>query len=384
MPTFAWIGLTSQCNLKCSHCQRMHLIENNVLKPQEMPEFIFDKLYDQLFIHLKRIQFGGNNFGEPLMAPNWDNYFARVSELGIRISLVTNGKLLTSERIRTMVDAGVEFNFSLESVTPQSYERVRGIKFENFLNTVKETCQQKAEKKSTAALVNLGFTICYDNISEIKQLIPLASSLGVDRITVTHFVPWKESQRQQSLVYHKKLSNEMLATAKRMAVESKLILDLPKPFRLNEDNKDYDNQQDLGIETDPPCNLPWTSVSINEQGDVMPCCAASVVMGNLKNADFTDIWHAWKYKKIRCKVNSPEPLVFCRNCALRAIKIGSNEPLSFCSDERILLGCIGTEFGTKSISGLRTIRKKLLKTRWGKKLTPFLTEMYRKHIAFYT
>jgi len=68
---------------------------------------------------------------------------------------------------------------------------------------------------------------------------------------------------------------------------------------------------------------------------------------------------------------------------LRGISVGSDEPLSFCSDEKILLGGIGVGEDLKSISRLRRIRKGLFKTRWGQKLNPFLTELYRRHIAFY-
>jgi MoaA/NifB/PqqE/SkfB family radical SAM enzyme len=128
MPTFAWVGLTSHCNLNCGHCQRMHLVKHNLLYPGELSEEIVEKLEAQLFPHLERIQFGGNNFGEPLLASNWDNCFVRVRNLRIRMSLVTNGTLLTPERIRAMVEAGVEFNFSMEGATPQTYEKVRSSK----------------------------------------------------------------------------------------------------------------------------------------------------------------------------------------------------------------------------------------------------------------
>ncbi len=384
LPAFAWVGLTSRCNLNCSHCQRMRLIKQGVLKPRDISEAVFDKLETELFPHLKRIQFGGNNFGEPLLTSNWDSFFARVSKLGIRISLVTNGRLLTPDRIKAMVDAGVEFNFSLEGATDQRYERVRGYKFKEFTDIVGEVCRQKAEKTDSSVRVNLGFTSRHDNIREMRQLIPLAARLGVDRITVTHFVPWAESQRQQSLVYHKELSNEILDIAKREADELGLVIDLPQPFELDEVEMQSARGQDRQLEALLPCRLPWTSVSINEQGDVMPCCASSVIMGNLNRASFSDIWNTGKYEKLRRTVNTGQPPGFCRNCGLRGINVGSDEALSFSSDERILLGGIGVDADSGSVSGLRRIRQNLLKSRWGQKLNPFLTKLYRRYIAFYT
>lgn len=359
----------------------MQLIEQGVLKPQEMSKQIFDKLESQLFPHLERIQFGGNNFGEPLLASSWDTFFERVSKLKIRISLVSNGKLLTRGRIRAMVDAGVEFNFSLEGATPETYEKIRGYKFAEFVGIVRGTCREKV-KADTGVHVNFGFTACRDNICEIQRLVTMAGQLGVDRITVTHFVPWHENQRQQSLVYHKELSNKMLNIVKQMARESGLLIDLPQPFRLDDDSDQADCPRDTESSIILPCSHPWTSVSINEQGDVMPCCATSVVMGNLNDASFHNIWNGPRYLKLRKSVNSSQPLNFCRDCGLRAIEIGSNKGLSFCSDEKILLSAIGTKAGSRS-PGLRNVRNALLKSRWGRKLVPFLTELHRRHIAFY-
>jgi radical SAM protein with 4Fe4S-binding SPASM domain len=45
--------------------------------------------------------------GEPLMRPGWDRLCARISELGMRIALITNGTLLTDEALDRALEAGV-------------------------------------------------------------------------------------------------------------------------------------------------------------------------------------------------------------------------------------------------------------------------------------
>ena len=72
------------------------------------------------------------------------------------------------------------------------------------------------EDYQVANLVIVGFTVFKDNISEITLLMRTAAQLGADRITVTHFFPWHESQRHKSLVYHKELANKMLRKAKKL------------------------------------------------------------------------------------------------------------------------------------------------------------------------
>jgi hypothetical protein len=115
----------------------------------------------------------------------------------------------------------------------------------------------------------------------------------------------------------------------------------------------------------------------------MPCCATSSVMGNLEKSTFSSIWNGNKYKKLRRTVNSPRPLVFCRDCVFRGIELHSKEPISFSSDERFLLAAIGRDKQTNSFPfALRRVKHRLVYTPLGKKLLPTLLEYYRRHGAF--
>ncbi len=381
LPTFAWIALTNRCNLDCTHCQRSLLREQGLLKNREMSWKVFNRLEEEVFPSLKRIQFGGNNFGEQLLASKWDDIFEKVRKRNIRMVIVTNGTLLNRERARAMVEAGVEFNFSLEGARKESYEAVRGQSFDKFIGVIRDTCQEKINRTDTGAAVNLGFTVFYDNIREITELLRMAASLGVDKAVVTHFIPWQESQRRQSLVYHKVLCNEMLEKARILAGELDMTVYLPRPFVIDSNNggqifPQSDNRK--------PCYHPWRSFSVNEKGDVMPCCATSVVMGNLGRSSFSEIWHGKKYQRLRKTVNSSRPLVFCRDCAFREIDVERDEQISFWSDEDFLLAAIGTDtHRNTSFTALRTIKNRLMKTRLGGKVMSSLMQFYRGHAAFY-
>lgn len=373
LPSFAWVAVTNKCNLSCGHCQRKLLKKQGLIATKDMSVKVFEKLERDLIPSLQRIQFGGNNFGEQLSASHWDDIFARVSKFNIDISLVSNSTLLNEERMRAMIDAGVEFNFSLEGINPETYESVRGNKFEHFYRILTDACRGK---KGTRSRVNLGFTALRDNVNEIPQLLGIAAELGVDRVTITHFVPWEEGQRQKSLVYHKELANQMLRKAHELAEDYKLLVDLPLPFTTD---KIADNQappEDMDSASLAPCYHPWESVSINEKGDVMPCCASGAIMGSLENSSFSEIWNNRKYQKLRNTVNSSRPLSFCRNCGLRGIEVGGMKPLSFCSDEDLLLGAIGK---TPNNGSLRAM---LYKYSLGRKIIPHLMQLYRKHLAF--
>jgi hypothetical protein len=81
-------------------------------------------------------------------------------------------------------------------------------------------------------------------------------------------------------------------------------------------------------------------VSVNENGDVMPCCATGAVMGNLKRDDFATIWRSKRYRRLRERVNSSRPPWYCDGCVLRGVDMES--PVArFHTDEGYLLRGIG-------------------------------------------
>jgi len=116
----------------------------------------------------------------------------------------------------------------------------------------------------------------------------------------------------------------------------------------------------------------------------MPCCASSVYLGNIADADFIDVWRSRRYRMLRQTVNTPKPLSFCANCGLRGIEVGVEESLSYCSDDSLLLGTIGLEGKKNSMSMARRVRKRLATDRWGKKVLPRLAELHRRYGAFLT
>jgi MoaA/NifB/PqqE/SkfB family radical SAM enzyme len=332
-----------------------------------MSRKMFETFALEILPHLTRIQFGGSNFGEQLMAPHWDTYFERVSKQKIGVSLVSNGTLLSPERIKKLVGAGVEFNFSLEGIAQESYEAIRGYSFKKFLSIIEQTCEEKIRRADSGARVNLGFTASRNNIEEVTKLLRMAAELGIDRVTITHFAPWDESQRQHSLVYHKELSNKIFGQAENLASELNLFVDLPRPFQIKNDLEESKYHERHPKSVSKPCYHPCESVSINESRDVMPCCATSAIMGNLEKSTFSAIWNGNKYKKLRRTVNSPRPLVFCRDCAFRGIELHGKEPLSFSSDERFLLAAIGRDKQNNSFPfALRRVKHRLLDTPLGK------------------
>jgi MoaA/NifB/PqqE/SkfB family radical SAM enzyme len=359
-PERAWIVTTSKCNLSCAHCARS--IEDYRVAAEatpDMKETVFDKFEREIAPTLRTVQFGGTNLGEPMMVPTIVEHVSRMrAQPGMQeIKLQTNGTyLLKPDRLEAVVKAGVRLMVSLEGVTPSSYEAVRGVEFDVLMKGLERLRELRAKHPDSGCELKLSFTVRYDTLSELIPLVELAARFNATQVSVTHFVPMKESQRYQSLTYHRGESNAAIAAAEARARELGLRFVAPRPFDVSPMT-----EAEGAIapkKREPGCAHPWTSVSINERGDVSPCCATGAVMGNLMTQEFAAIWHGKKFRTLRKRVNSTNPPWYCQGCLLRGVDMDSGTA-KFWTDEGYLMRGIGpsTSTGQEALTWSRVRRK---------------------------
>lgn len=375
-PIGAWVSFTELCNLSCTHCQR-----NSYGYPKyaasEMPLDVFAKLEKDLFPFLDKCKVGGNNLGEQLLAKKWNYYFEKLAPYPFKCYLVTNGSLLNKNRIPQLLMSGWTIDFSTEGATKETYQSIRGWDFEKFISTVAECCEQKKNHKVSEALIRLSFTIFHDNAEELIKLIKIGAEIGVDEILVTHFLPLRESQRNQSLVYHKGIANSVFKESISLARELGISLKVPPPFsiqRMSEVENKPENESSQWAKK--MCHHPWTSVSVNEKGEVMPCCLFDKPMGNLRETSFERIWNGQKYQRVRKTVNSTAPIGKCRNCPLRGREFTSD----YCNNDSALLSVIGptNPIATQFFLQLK-MKEFLRKSKWGEKVFQQIKNLHKKY-----
>ncbi|MBC8412516.1 radical SAM protein, partial [bacterium] len=210
MPVRAWLAFTGRCNLNCAHCPRRSYAEGIQVGP-DMSEKVFEKVMEKILPFLYDCKVGGNNLGEQLLAKEWNGFRQKLEENEFTRCLVTNGVLLTSERAEKLIKGGWILDISVEGATAETYKKIRNVEFGRFIDMVTECCRIKNSEVKTESRIRLCFTAFYDNIEELPLLVKLAGEMGVDEVMVTHLIPLRESQRNQSLVYHKGLYNKIRA-----------------------------------------------------------------------------------------------------------------------------------------------------------------------------
>src|SRR6267378_2339788 len=115
-PLLAHIIPIRRCNLACEYCNEYDDFSKPV--PTESMFQRVDKLGE---FGTSVITISG---GEPLLHPELDEIINRIRKNGIIAGLITNGYLLTAERIEKLNRAGLEWlQISIDNVTPDEVSK---------------------------------------------------------------------------------------------------------------------------------------------------------------------------------------------------------------------------------------------------------------------
>src|SRR6202047_3572219 len=115
-PVLVHIIPMRRCNLDCGYCNEY----DDVSKPVPLEEMKrrLDLLAD---MGTSMITISG---GEPLMHPELEEVIRHMRTRGIYAGMITNGFLLSKERIGKLNDAGLEFlQISIDNVTPDEVSK---------------------------------------------------------------------------------------------------------------------------------------------------------------------------------------------------------------------------------------------------------------------
>jgi MoaA/NifB/PqqE/SkfB family radical SAM enzyme len=115
-PVLAHIIPMRRCNLACSYCNEY----DNFSKPVPR-EAMFARIDRLAALGATVITTSG---GEPLLHPELDGLIARVRRHGIIAGMITNGYLLTAERIQRLNHAGLDhMQISIDNVLPDEVSK---------------------------------------------------------------------------------------------------------------------------------------------------------------------------------------------------------------------------------------------------------------------
>ena len=332
----AW-EVTRTCNLSCVHCRAASLDEpySGELTTDEAI-----RLIDDISTVSKPILILTG--GEPLLRDDIFRIASYGNEKGFRITMATNGTLVTSDIAKEMKKAGVQrVSVSLDGATPESHDNFRQVKGA-FDAAVKGIDVLKAH----GIPFQINTTVTAVNREELPEIHRLAVSLGAVAHHIFLLVPTGRARDMAGQEIPPEAYEETLNWFYEQRNKTPLQLKAtcaPHYYRILR-QRAHEKGEKVTVETygldamTRGCLAGTGFCFVSHIGDVQPCGYLEVICGNVRKKPFHEIWeNSDVFKKLRNlslyegKCRSCEYIRVCGGCRARAYEATGNfmaeEPL---------------------------------------------------------
>lgn len=332
-----YVETTNQCNLDCVTCMR------NVW--EEAPGRMSDAVFQSILEGVRSIQptpsifFGG--YGEPLTHPRIVEWVAQAHQAGAVVEMITNGILLTKERSRQLIDAGLDRIWvSLDGATPESYADVRlGATLPDVLENLRQLKELRGAMCIAPPHLGIACVVMKSNIADLPELIRLGKSLGADQFSITNVLAHTPELREEMLYRHASHEGPLahsqwspLIMLPRIDINTltgtSLLEVLKSPHSLAM------NRQEVYSSGNTCPFVEKSSVSIRWDGAVSPCLvllhnhesyldnhirrSQAYLLGHLPQQPLLEVWNLPGYRALRERLLAFDfsPCITCNSCEM--------------------------------------------------------------------
>ena len=306
-PSVLYLEATAICNLRCPMCPTTMGLPREPYRNNIFDMGLLSRIRHVLPYVSRCFMSGG---GEPFLHPDLFRIISTVKEEGAEVYFNCNATLLDEEKSRLLVDKQVDtISFSVDGATDETYSSIRRpARLAKTLDNIRRLAEIKKRSGSERPFLNMQFTLLDMNRHEVEEMVPLASSLGINQLVVEPLTPVFCFDEEYRGFYEKHVVRpdddllKSLEAASRKAKESGLIFSSHYLFR-------QDNPE-------PPLNCvqPWLTFGVRVDGRVFTCCGTMEQMGDLSKEDWDKIWNGEKYRLLRKKIAKGEFPDFCSLC----------------------------------------------------------------------
>ncbi|HPR56231.1 MAG TPA: radical SAM protein [Deltaproteobacteria bacterium] len=269
----AW-ELTRACNLNCVHCRASATSEPG---PGELSTVEGMSLLGDLASGGTRLVILSG--GEALVRPDVFELAAHGTGLGLRMTLATNGSLVTPETAVNLRKAGiVRVSVSLDGVTPDIHDAFRGMPGA-FAMAVRGIETLLAEDIP----VQVNTTVAAMNISQMKLFPAFLAGLGVTAWHVFFLVPTGRGENVEParVRQYREMLENFHAVSKSAGIECKATC-APQYYRMLLERE--------GSSPTKGCLAGTGFGFVSAVGTVQPCGFLQIDCGSIRKSPLEEIW----------------------------------------------------------------------------------------------
>lgn len=303
MLIIAW-ELTAACNLSCRYCRASasHEPDQGELDTDEAKRFV------ESIAPLKPMLILSG--GEPLLRPDLFQIIRLAVSLGIRVSLASNGTLITSGLAEEIADSGVSrVSISLDGADATMHDHGRGQgSFERSIRGI-ENLRGRVD-------FQINFTVTQKNQSELIRIFDLAEKLGAAALHIFFLVPTGRGREEDVItpVRQEEMLRQIEGEMDRRTLEVQVTC-APQYARLKKPGHGRGSEG---------CLAGRRFVFVSRKGEVYPCGYLPLRVGSVREKNFIEIWEnspelqALREGRLKGKCGRCEFSRSCGGCRARA------------------------------------------------------------------
>jgi MoaA/NifB/PqqE/SkfB family radical SAM enzyme len=325
-PRVVFIEVTNRCNLLCETCPRT-FFDREPLKTLTYDEFV--QIAEQ-FPEMQRALLHG--VGEPLLNKDLPAIIRYLKGRNVEVIINSNGTLLTPAWQTALIESELdEYRCSIDGAKPETYARIRGA---NLLHKLTEGLAGLVATKARLGVATPRISIwcvgTQENLDELPDLVRLAARLGVPEVylqRMVYFATEPENQFGMARDERAILAADDAYQERVIGVCEALSAELGIAFRASgarDPRSSLAALREADLTPWQACMRPWTTAYVTANGNCLPCCISpfatndypSLILGNLFERPFAQLWNDYHYQQFRTALLSPHPHKACAGCGV--------------------------------------------------------------------
>jgi len=325
-PKVIFIEVTNRCNLLCETCPRTYF-DREPLKSLSLDEFI---TIAEQFPNMQRALLHG--IGEPLLNRELPEIIKYLKRQNVEVIINSNGTILSPQWQEKLIESGLDqYRCSIDGAKDETYARIRGAdllpKLKRGLGGLVKT---KERLNASTPQISIWCVATRENLQELPELLRLAADLGVLEVYMQRLVYFaSETEKQFGMA-----RDDLAIFGQDQNEEDRIIEEctaLSEDLGINflaSGGRDPINSLAAARSSDfapwQACMRPWTTAYVTANGNCLPCCISpfatddyeSLILGNLFEQPFSEIWNEAPYQKFRMDLLSDHPHKACASCGV--------------------------------------------------------------------
>ncbi len=288
-------SLSFGCNFECEHCYT-RLDTSPELSIAEILE-VGRSLADAGVMF---VNFGG---GEPLLRKDLCEVSRHLADLGLKVSMNSNGYLIDQETAKALAGSGfASVGLSIDSYDPAIHDR-----FRNMEGSHTRAVEAAGHLREAGLTVTVSTVISTINHLSLDPLVEMAADLGASRLFLHNYkCSGKGLDNRFELDLNPAQWKDFYQRALEVAGSDPpvpICFDDPIIFSLN-------GQEPGGTIRGSTCGK--ISLNIRPNGDITPCGFIPLAIGN---ALTDDLMAVWEESEVLAKMRHKTPRGKCLTCS---------------------------------------------------------------------